>query len=97
VKAVSSTTKNRANNDDDESREDTNDDDSNSVDARKRNGKPSSTDAGASGKNLFNIYNLKKKYFFFIQVIQMKVEIMMKKMMKILKMMVDQIRFLNIK
>jgi hypothetical protein len=65
VKAVSSTTKNRANNDDDESREDTNDDDSNSVDARKRNGKPSSTDAGASGKNLFNIYNLNKKIFLF--------------------------------
>jgi hypothetical protein len=60
VKAVSSTTKNRAtNNDDDESREDTNDDDSNSVDARKRNGKPTSTDAGASGNYLFNI--LKKK------------------------------------
>jgi len=64
VKAVSSTTKNRANNDDDESRGDTNDDDSNSVDARKRNGKPSSTDAGASGKNLFNIYNLKKNISF---------------------------------
>jgi len=56
VKAVSSTTKNRAsNNDDDESRGDTNDDDSNSVDARKRNGKPTSTDAGASGNYLFNI------------------------------------------
>lgn len=52
MKAVSSTTKNKAN-DDDESRGDTNDDDSNSVDARKRNGKPTSTDAGASGKFKF--------------------------------------------
>jgi hypothetical protein len=69
VKAVSSTTKNKAsNNDDDESRGDTNDDDSNSVDARKRNGKPTSTDAGASGKYLFNFvffFFLKKSIFLF--------------------------------
>jgi hypothetical protein len=57
VKAVTSTTKNKAsNNDDDESRGDTNDDDSNSVDAKKRNGKPSSTDAGASGIYLNKIF-----------------------------------------
>ena len=49
MKAVSST-KNRSKDDeDDESRGDTNDDDSNSVDAKKRNGKLSSNDAGASG------------------------------------------------
>ncbi len=53
MKAATSTTKNRpTNNDDDESHGDTNDDDSNSVDAKKRNGKPTSTDAGASGKDL---------------------------------------------
>ena len=55
MKAATSTTKNRAsNNDDEESLEATNDDDSNSVEAvsshaKKRNGKPTSTDAGASG------------------------------------------------
>lgn len=64
MKAVSSTTKNRvSNNDEDESRGDTNDEDSNSVDAKKPNGKPTSTAAGASGKNLININSLftKKK------------------------------------
>ena len=62
MKAATSTTKNRAsNNDDDESRGSTNDEDSNSVDAvasnaKNRNGKPSSTYAGASGKYLFKIF-----------------------------------------
>lgn len=56
VKAATSTTKSRAPNDEDEeSREETNDEDSNSVGvaglAKKRNGKPTSTDAGASGKS----------------------------------------------
>ena len=63
MKAATSTTRNKSSNnkDDDESREDTYDDESNSVEAgaavtsnargkSKRNGKASSTDAGASGK-----------------------------------------------
>ena len=54
---ATSTTKNRSpNNEEDEV---ANDEDSNSVDVNKRNGKPSSTDVGASGKDLFeNFFQL---------------------------------------
>lgn len=64
MKAVSST-KNRAKDDeDDESRGDTNEEDSNSVDARKRNGKLSSNDAGASGNEPIFECTSKQIHFF---------------------------------
>ena len=66
MKAVSST-KNRAKDDeDDESRGDTNEEDSNSVDARKRNGKLSSNDAGASGNESTFDYQTKQIHFFLL-------------------------------
>lgn len=70
MKAATSTTKSRPTNDDDESREETNDEDSNSVGiaglAKKRNGKPTSTDAGASGNVFSMIFNGCWKTFWFL-------------------------------
>jgi hypothetical protein len=71
VKAATSTTRSKSsNNDDDESREETNDDDSNSAGAgpsnarvtTNRNGKATSTHAGASGKDLVIYFD--RKYLF---------------------------------
>jgi hypothetical protein len=92
VKAATSTTKNHASNNDDESRDETtNDEDSNSVDpasinSKNRKGKPTSTDAGASG----NIIDIEKKRCFKLisfQVILRTVEITKMKMRTILMMM----------